>query len=103
IMQPIHARSPRQGHDLDHVSLRQNEPDRKLWWFELRNELRDRTEHDRLDDTVDLAHLRYVARLDRFVFLAEAERAGGRGQLNLLHGREERRFIRKLSRALPER
>src|SRR5215831_6669412 len=73
----------------DDVSLRQNEPGRKLWRFRLRNELRDRAEHNRLDDTVHVAHLRYVTRLDRFVFLAEAERAGGRGQLHLLHGREE--------------
>src|SRR6516164_2980656 len=62
------------------VSLRQNEVGRKMRRFRLRNEFRDRAEHDRLDDTVHLAHLRYVARLDRLVFLAEAERAGGRGQ-----------------------
>src|SRR5262249_59301139 len=43
-----------------------------------------------------------VARLDRFVFLAEAERAGGRGQLHFFHGCEECRFIRKLSRTLPD-
>src|SRR5215475_4661544 len=87
----------------DDVSLRQNEVGRKLRRFRLRNEFRDRAEHDRLDDTVHLAHLRYIARLDWLVFLAEAERAGGRGQPYLLHGREERRFVRKLSRALPER
>src|SRR5262249_42098818 len=67
------------------------------------NKLRDRAEHDRLDDTVHLAHLRYLARLDRFIFLAEAERAGGRGELHLPHGREEYRFIRKLPRTLLKR
>src|SRR5262249_48060386 len=99
---PFHGHSPRQRHDLDAVSLRQNKVGGKLRRFRFRNELRDRSEHDRLDDTVHLAHLRYVARLDRFVFLAEAERACGRGQLHLLHGREKCRFIRKLSRTLPE-
>src|SRR5262249_45508342 len=68
----------------DDVSLRQNEVGGKLRRFRLRNKLGDHPEHDRLDDTVYLAHLRYVARLDRFVFLVEAERAGGRGQLHLL-------------------
>ena len=63
--------------DREIALLRQHKAGRKLRRFRLRDELRNGPQHDRLDDAIHVANLRYVARLNRLVLLVESKRPRG--------------------------